>query len=105
MSSKEGIANSFMSSFRCNSTPNNIENVRKLEDKFHGSYAAYVAEHTNNCDCKSIYISNCNVIDVLFCMKKFKSANEDHISIEHIHHAPLDMLVRLIDLFNSMLRH
>ena len=104
-SSKEGTANSFMNSFRGNSTPNNIENVKKLEEKFHDSYSAYVADHRNNCDCKSVYISTSDVIDALLCMKKGKSADEDHISIEHLHHAPLNMLVRLTDLFNSMLRH
>ena len=38
-------------------------------------------------------------------MRKGKSADEDGVSIEHLHHSPLNILVRLTNLFNSMLRH
>ena len=105
MSSKEGIANSFMSSFRNNSTPNNPVNVKKLEEKFECSYAEFTDEHNRHCDCKPTYISTLNVIDALSAMRKGKCADEDEISIEHFHHSPLNMLVRLTNLFNSMLRH
>ena len=105
ISSKEGIANSFMNSFRKNSTPNNIDNVKKLEDKFNSEFSAFVANHNAACDCKPTYISTLNIIDAISSMKKGKSADEDGISIEHLHHSPLNILVRLTNLFNSMLRH
>ena len=105
ISSKEAIANSFMNSFRKNSTPNNKDNVRKLDARFDSEYAEYLVKHNESCDCKSVYISTLNVIDALSCMKNGKSADEDNISVEHLHHSPLNMLIRLTNLFNSMLRH
>ena len=86
-------------------TPNNIQNVKKLDEKFESEYADYLANHNEACDCESIYILTSNVIDAIGNMKKGKSADEDHISIEHLHHAPLNILVRLTKLFNAMLRH
>ena len=105
ISSKEGIADSFMNSFRKNSIPNNIDNVKKLEDKFESEYADYVASHNDACDCKPSYISTLDVIDALSAMKKGKSADEDEITAEHLHHSSLNILIRLTNLFNSMLYH
>ena len=105
ISSKEGIANSFMNSFKKNSTPNNLDNVNKLKEKFNSEYAEFLVKHNDGCDCKSSYISTSNVIDAIMNMRKGKSADEDGISIEHLHHSPLNILLRLTNLFNSMLRH
>ena len=105
ISSKKGIANSFMNSFRKNSTPNNEANVKKLEEKFELEFAEFVGKHNDACDCKAIYISTSNVIDAISSMRKGKSADEDRISVEHLHHSPLNILIRLTELFNSMLRH
>ena len=38
-------------------------------------------------------------------MKRGKSSDEDGISAEHLHHAPLNLLIRLTSLFNMMLSH
>ena len=38
-------------------------------------------------------------------MKRGKSSDEDGISAEHLHHAPLNLLIRLTFLFNMMLSH
>ena len=93
-----------MNSFCKDSTPN-IDNVRKLEEKFQSEYVDYLVKHNEACNCKSTYISTLNLIDALSCMKNGKSADGDNISIEHLHHSPLNMLIRLTNLFNSMLRH
>ena len=46
-----------------------------------------------------------NIIDALSAMKAGKCADEDCISAEHLHYAPLNFLIRLTALFNLMLRH
>ena len=38
-------------------------------------------------------------------MKSGKSADENGLSAEHFHHAPLNLLTRLTGLFNGMMRH
>ena len=46
-----------------------------------------------------------NVIDALGSMKVGKSMDESQISAEHLHFAPLNFLLRVTTLFNSMLGH
>ena len=58
-------------------------------DKYH----EYEKKHNENCDCKRSYISIYNVIDGLSHMKKGKCADEDEITAEHIHNAPVSTLV------------
>ena len=94
-----------MNSFRKNSTPNNREKVELLDQRFLHKYNEYEMRHNEQCDCKSSYISIYNVIDGLNHMKKGKCADEDGITAEHIHNAPVNMLRRITTLFNSMLRH
>ena len=104
-SSEADIANCFKDSFSSNSTPNNKDNVEKLQQRFTAAYDSYVAQHSSDCDCKPIYVSLPQVVDALLGMKSGKSADEDNISAEHLQHAPLNFLVRLTSLFNMMLRH
>ena len=104
-SSQADIANCFRESFRSNSTPNNKDNVEKLNQRFSEAYVSYKGQHTAQCDCKPVYISLLQVVDALLGMKGGKSADEDSISAEHLQNAPLNLLVRLTALFNMMLRH
>ena len=93
-------ANSFMHTFKSNSTPNNREN-----DRFSPAYADYVTNHNESCDCKSAYIILPNVIDAVLWMKKGKSSDDDKISAEHLHYTHLNVLVRITNENNQMLRH
>ena len=104
-SSGNDIANCFKDSFAKNSTPNNSENVNKLNNRFATQYEAYVESHNISCDCKSVHITPTNVIDALLNMKSGKSADNEDISAEHLHNAPLTMIKRLSSLFNAMLTH
>ena len=104
-STKKDIADSFMDNFRQNSTPNNRERVESLNERFSEKYSAYIANHNESCDCKTTYVSIYDLIDALNNMKMGKCADEDEISAEHLHFAPVNMLSRLTALFNSMLRH
>ena len=70
ISSKDGIANSFMHHFSKHSTPNNPKNVEKFDKKFHDAYQSYATSHSESCDCKSNHISIINVIDALLGMKR-----------------------------------
>ena len=99
------IANCFRDSFKKNSTPNNSDNVERLNNRFSSQYQAYVEAHNVKCNCKDICITPTNVMDALLNMKGGKSADEDGISAEHLHNAPLDMFKRLSSLFNTMLNH
>ena len=102
-SSAPAIADCFKTSFQNNSRPNNSENVNRLDRSFETRYHDYVENHEANCDCKSIYITPVNVIDGLLNMKRNKSADDDDISAEHLHNAPLSIIKRLASLFNMML--
>ena len=104
-SSDEAIADCFKTSFEKNSTPNNKENVERLNHLFASRYNEYVALHENSCDCNSVSVTPLNIIDAAISMKKGKSADESNISAEHIHNAPLLLLQRLSILFNMMLQH
>ena len=104
-SSGPAIANCFKYSFEKNSTPNNRDNVSRLDQQFNTRFSEYVDNHAENCDCKSIYITPENVMDSLLNMKINKSADEEEISAEHLHYAPLSIFIRLSSLFNMMLNH
>ena len=104
-SSGKAIADCFKNSFEKNSTPNNDESVEKLNLLFSERYDAYVMNHESHCNCDSYLVTPSNVIDALICMKDGKSADENEISAEHLHNAPLTMLVRLSTMFNMMLKH
>ena len=104
-SSGEAIATSFMHSFHSNSTPNNQHRVDRLNDAFSTAYDEYVSNHSESCDCGNRNITLNTVVDALLCMRDGKSCDEDGISAEHLHNAPLNMLQRLTTLFNQMLKH
>ena len=101
------IADTFMQSFQTNSTPNNQANVDRLNAEFSTKYADYVSKHHERCDCNNNNnnITVSTLIDALACMKKGKSCDEDGVSAEHLHNAPLIVLTRLTNLFNQMLKH
>lgn len=84
VSSKQGIANLFMNSFKQNSTPNNKDNVENLNKDFETKYKEYIENHRSDCDCKSNYMSLNEIIDALSLMKRGKSADEDSISFMHL---------------------
>ena len=50
-SSDEAIADCFKNCFEKNSTPNNRENVERLDRLFSDRYDAYVEKHKESCDC------------------------------------------------------
>ena len=104
-SSGEAIADCFKNSFKQNSTPNNRENVDRLDRLFAERYDEYVTKHQQACDCNSVCITPLNVIDAAICMRKGKCADDSDISAEHLHNAPLALLQRLSILFNTMLHH
>ena len=104
-SNRKDIAETFKTNFSNNSVPNNDENVTKLNERFKASYEKYVHTHSENCDCKESYVKTIDVIDALGAMKCGKSSDEDGISAEHLHFAPLSLLVRITILFNLMLKH
>ena len=76
-----------------------------MNDRFAIEHSLYMEKHKHSCDCASTHITAIQVIDALLCMKGGKCADEDEITVEHLHNAPLNFLVRLSTLFNLMLRH
>ena len=104
-SNRKDIAETFKSNFSKNSVPNNVANVKKLNDRFHSEFESFTANHSANCDCKKSYMTTLDVIDGLSAMKGGKSFDESGISVEHLHYAPLSLLIRLTYLFNMMLKH
>ena len=104
-SSKASIADCFRKSFQQNSVPNNRAKVDELNSRFTAEYEEYEARHNNSCDCILDYISPMNIIDALGSMKCNKSADESGISAEHLHFAPLSLLLRISALFNQMIKH
>ena len=108
ITSPHAIADIFKQSFQSNSTPNNQANVDRLNREFSTNYDEYISKHHEQCDCNNNDNNNITVftlIDALACMKKGKSCDEDEISAEHLHNAPLIVLRRLTNLFNQMLKH
>ena len=104
-STEETIAGAFKKCFSKNSTPNNQSKVDEMNDRFAIEHSLYMEKHKHSCDCASTHITAIQVIDALLCMKGGKCADEDEITVEHLHNAPLNFLVRLSTLFNLMLRH
>ena len=104
-SSEEAIANSFKDSFKQNCMPNNAARVDALKQQCADSYRVYLENHTQNCECKSEHVTLNDTIDALLCLKSGKSADEDGISAEHFLLSPASFLIRITNLFNSMLKH
>ena len=104
-SNKKDIAETFKTNFSKNSVPNNAENVKKLDERFLTEYETFAQKHAENCDCQESYVSTINVIDAISAMKGGKSSDEDGISSEHLHYAPLSLLIRITFLLNQMLKH
>ena len=102
---KSEIADVFKNCFQNNSKPNNATKVKELNSRFEAQYSEYVTSHMANCDCNSYSISVVNVIDAISTMKAGKCADENGLSAEHFHHAPLSLLNQLANLFNRMLMH
>ena len=61
--------------------------------------------HSSECDCDKYNVSLNAVIDAICCLNTGKCCDEDEISAEHFHHAPLNFIKRITFLFNEMLRH
>ena len=104
-SSKVAIAESFRNSFQSNSIPNNQTSVDSLNERFRATYADLYDNHSTNCQCHQYKISLENVIDAICGMKAGKCADEVGLQAEHFHHAPLNLIIELTNLFNSMMSH
>ena len=104
-SSKDAIAESFRQSFESNARPNNEEKVKELNDKFANTYSNICSNHSENCRCNDYVITLENVFDAVLCLKNGKSADDDGISAEHFLYASYNVYVKLMHLFNAMLRH
>ena len=104
-SSEVDIAECYKNVFQKNSVPNSRINVDKLNQRFKTDYRSFLSTHKSACDCKKMYIDPLNVIDALGNMKLGKSMDESQIAAEHLHYAPLNFLLRVSILFNSMLGH
>ena len=103
VSDKNVICNSFASHFSKVSKPNNVAQVKKLEEDFRQLY--HQAEMTHECDCSNHSISLQTVLDAGFSLRKGKTCDDDKIHAEHFFNAPLTLFDRLQLLFNSMLSH
>ena len=86
-------ADCFRQTFHQNSVPNNRAKVNELSERFTAKYQEYEANHDISCDCKSKYISPLIVIDALGSLKCNKSADDNGITAEHFHFAPLSLLL------------
>ena len=103
-SSKQAIANSFKDSFQKNCMPNNISKVESLNNRFSTEYDLFRERHQSSCDCSRFNISLSNTIDALGSMHSGKCADENSVTAEHFHNAPLNFLIRITALFNCMLK-
>ena len=104
-STKAEIATTFKDTFQANSKPNSNTKVEELDAKFRSDYSNFCDKHKASCDCNPSSVSLHVVIDAICGMKCGKSADDDELSAEHFHNAPLNLLVRLTSLFNFMLNH
>ena len=104
-SSKDAIAESFRQSFEANARPNNKEKVTELDEKFSNAYVNLRSTHSDECECDKYVFSLENVFDAVLSLKKGKSADDDGITAEHFLCAPYNVFVKLMHLFNAMLRH
>ena len=103
--SKEAIAETFRISFQSNSVPNNQTSVDGLNERFRESYDTRYVNHTDDCKCNQYKVSLENVIDAICGMKAGKSADEDGLQAEHFQHAPLNVIIKLTELFNRIMCH
>ena len=103
--SKPAIADSFKKAFMRNSTPNSTSKVNELNVLFRNKYAEFCASHGTSCDCSDYRITLEVVIDAICAMHAGKCADEEGLTAEHFHNAPLTLLNRLTSLFNRMLVH
>ena len=99
------IANSFKNAFQRNSQPNNQSKVDELDSQFKTRYQEYSSLHAISCDCSKYQITVHNLLDALYGMKPGKCADDDGLSAEHLHNAPISLLHRITTLFNNMLSH
>ena len=79
------------------------ERLRVRANYKHALRAAQRAPKQAAWDCQHLSLTQ-TLIDALACMRKGKSWDEDEISAEHLHNAPL-IVFRLTNLFNLMLLH
>ena len=103
--SKPAIAESFRCAFQRNSEPNNPSKVNDLNTRFTSRYSDFCEKHQHECNCRSYSITLANTIDAICGMTTGKCADENGLSAEHFHNAPLSLLTRLTSLFNHMLIH
>ena len=99
---KVGIVESFKAHFVKVSQPNNRQQVNKLKKSFDEKYTEELENH-QNCSCSSHTVTTETVIDAILSLKKGKCSDDSHISVEHFLNAPLSLILRLQNLFNSML--
>ena len=102
---KPAIANSFKQAFMKNCQPNNASKVNDLNERFSRKYDEFCSNHESSCNCNDYRISLNHVIDATCEMKAGKCADENGLTAEHFHNAPLSLLTRLTSLFNMMLVH
>ena len=88
-----------------NCRPNNSSKVNELNARFTDKYSEFCSNHDSSCNCHEFKISLTQVIDAICGMKPGKCADEDGLSAEHFHNAPLSLFTRLTALFNMMLVH
>ena len=105
LSSKDAIAETFRENFESIARPNKPQRVAELNQKFTDAYDKLCSVHEENCDCTNYSMSINNTIDAILNLKSGKSADDDSISAEHFLNAPYNVIVKLTDIFNRMLRH
>ena len=105
ISFKGEIADHFKQTFMANSKPNDSQKVEELDAKFLSRYRDFSEDHDKSCNCNPVSISLSVVVDAICGMKSGKCADEEDVSAEHFHNAPLNLLERLTFLFNCMLNH
>ena len=104
-SDKKAIAEAFRLSFQSNSEPNNRNKVEDLNNEFSDRYKTFSEIHQNECNCKHYDITVESVIEAICSSKSGKCGDDDEINAEHFHYAPLNFILRLSQLFKSMLNH
>ena len=101
--SEPAIANSFKKAFMKNCKPNNTAKVDEINERFKSRYDDFCNNHASSCNCGDYKVSLNLVIDVICGMNAGKCADENGLTAEHFHNAPLSLLIRLTSLFNMML--
>ena len=88
-----------------NCKPNNTAKLDEINDRFKSRYDDFCNAHDSSCNCGDYKVSLNHVIDVICGMNAGKCADENGLTAEHFHNAPLSLLIRLTSLFNMMLVH